>query len=336
MSGSQAPFETRHLSVELRIPQGVKRLNYHTGQLELSEAAGQTISLQGHRITANINDAGQVQAVSAQLQIYNVNQTLMRSLCGFGSMGIFNFSANSADDLAASVNVPTLYIFRSTQTYQTAGKTTAGKADLKSNLIYKGSLFNVSAQMRGAPDPFITIESYTLGAARLQQAQAMSYKGAVPATTLAQTIANIMGLSFENNGVSTILENPYFAGDAATQLRDLAEQALFNFSTSNGTLSIWPVSSYRTPAGSTPVINSSNGLLDYPEFNGVGVTFRTIYMPSIRFGDLIKLESIVPNVTGYYTVTNVSHHLSQQLPGGPWESQIQATFMRNPIGTATL
>ena len=337
MTDQTAPFSKKNLSVEIRIPRGVKRLNYHTGHLEASDVAGQTISLRGCRMMASINDAGQIQAVGAQVQVYNPNAQIMRSLCGFGTLGVFNYASTSATDLAASLSVPTLMIFQAPDTYTTLDTAdTAGKLNLRKNMIFKGSLFNIMAHMQAAPDPFITIESYTLGAIRLKSAETLSFKGAVPAVTIAQNIANTMGLSFENNGVQTVLQNPYFAGDAATQLRDLAEQALFDFSTGHGVLSIWPIGSYRKGSATPVEISAKNGLLGYPEFNGVGVSFRTIYNPSIRFGDRIKLISAAPNVTGYYTVQNVSHHLSQELPGGPWESQIQATFINNPVGLATL
>lgn len=337
MTDQNTPFSKKNLSIEIRIPKGVKRLNYHTGQLEASDMAGQTISLRGCRMMASINDAGQIQAVGAQVQVYNPNAQIMRSLCGFGTLGVFNYASTSATDLAASLSVPSLRIFQGTNTSSTVGTgNISAELEARNNLIYKGSLFNIMAHMQAAPDPFITIESHTLGAIRLKSAETLSFKGAVPAVTIAQNIANTMGLSFENNGVQTVLQNPYFAGDAATQLRDLAEQALFDFSTGHGVLSIWPIGSYRKGSATPAEISAKNGLLGYPEFNGVGVSFRTIYNPSIRFGDRIKLISVAPNVTGYYTVQNVSHHLSQELPGGPWESQIQATFIQNPVGLATL
>lgn len=337
---SYAPFSKKFLSVEIIVPKGVKKLNYQTGQQETSNLAGQRISLQGYRMAAQIVNAGQVQGVEAAIQIYNLPEGLMKSLTGFGSMSVFNYvaSGNSNQNLFGTVQVQ---IFTSPDTTDTVGVgnakgTVQQKTENKKQMIFWGSLQTAQAIMQGAPDPFIQIQCNTLGLAQTAPASVISYKGAIAASTIAKNIADGMGLSFTNSGVKTILQNAYFYGSAKRQLEDLAHQALFSYTTENGVLNIWPINGTRQPAGQSAVTVSPNtGLIGYPRFAGVGVTFTTIYNPGLRFGDRIYLETSLPNATGYYSVQATAHHLSTEMPGGPWETEVTATSFVNPVGTAS-
>lgn len=342
MSGAvSAPFQKRFLSVEIIVPKGIKKLNFQTQQQETSDLAGQRISLQNYRIEANVVSLGQVTAVSAGISVYNLPESLMRSLSGFGTMGVFNYASDSASDVAAANQTVSVRLYTSPDTYDTlasSGGTPSQQNANQRQMIFRGSLQNCSIQMDSAPDVMTFIQCNTLGAAQLFPTDAISYKGSVSASTIAQQIAQSVGLGFVNDNVTTVLQNPCFHGDLKKQLRDLAEQALFDYSTEDGKLTIWPLGSHRTAAAAAgyTTISADNGLLGYPQFNGVGVSFRTIYNPAIRFGDRIYLESSAPNVSGYYVVSRVETHLSAEVPGGPWFSDIQATFYKNPIGTAAL
>lgn len=336
-----APFQRRFLSVEIIVPKGIKKLNYQTQQQETSELAGQRISLQNYRIDASVVSLGKITAVSAGISIYNLPPKLMRALAGYGTMGVFNYASDSAADIAAASKTVAVRLYTSPDTYDTLAQSGGAVAQQTANqrqMIFRGSLQNCSIQMDAVPDPFAFIQCNTLGASQLFPADALSYKGAIAASTIAQQIAQSVGLTFVNDGVTTVLQNPCFHGDLKKQLRDLSEQALFDYSTENGTLAIWPIGSHRSAASAAgyTTINSSNGLIDYPQFNGVGVSFTMLYNPAIRFGDRIYLETDAPNATGYYVVSRVEANLSQELPGGPWYSNIQATSYSNPIGTTAL
>ena len=326
-------FGKKHLSIEIIVPPGVKRLNYQTGQYQTSELAGQRISLKGYRVSCQIVNVGQSQGNEAVIQIYNLPPDLMKSLTGFGTLSVFNYvaSGNDSQELGATVQVQ---IFTSNDTTDTLSNTD-DQQDNQRNMVFWGSLQTCQAVMQATPDPFVQMQCRTLGFAQFSPASVISIKGATKAADIAQNIGNTMGLAFENNGVNTVLQNPYFYGSAMQQLQDLSQQALFNYTASNGVLSIWPIGGQRNPAShSVTLINTDSGMIGYPDFAGVSVTFRTLYNPSIRFGDQIRIESIVPNVTGDYTVNRTAHHLSADVPGGPWETEVLATFFRNPIGTA--
>lgn len=326
-------FSKKHLSIEIIVPEGVKRLNYQTGQYQTSELAGQRISLKGYRVSCEIENVGQSQGNAAGIQIYNLPPSLMQSLTGFGTLSVFNYvaSGNSSQKLGSTVQVQ---IFASNDTTDTLSNAD-DQSDNQRNMVFWGSLQTCQAVMSAAPDPFVQMTCRTLGFAQLSPASVISIKGSAKASDIAQNIGNTLGLAFENNGVNTVLQNPYFYGSAMQQLQDLSQQALFNYTVSNGVLSIWPIGGNRKPLSQgLTLISAETGMVDYPTFSGVAVTVQTLYNSSVRYGDQIRIESIVPNVTGNYSVNKTTHHLSTDIPGGPWHTEIVATFFQNPIGTA--
>ena len=75
-----------------------------------------------------------------------------------------------------------------------------------------------------------------------------------------------------------------------------------------------------------PIINLTNGLVGYPVFNNRGVNFRAIFDPKIRPGNIIELDSIVPQVRGRYRVAAKSSTLST-LPNGQWIAEYVCNFL---------
>lgn len=333
---NQAPFQQRFLSYQITVPVGVKKLDYRGGQTT-SDLSGQTINLTGYRSECTIINYGQETGVQAQVYIHNLPARLMKSLGGFGTMSVFNYADVSAADIAAANNVVSLKVFTSNFAVGNREADDTLK-DVSGTCVFIGALRTCTINMETAPDPISFIQCDTMGHFNLSPAQAISFKGAVDASMIARQIASLMGYAFVNDGVTTVLQNPYFYGNLTQQLFDLANQALFHVSIENRTVTIWPFGQSLSKAGAAgyTTISPATGLIGYPQFNGVGLTLRTIYNPSIRYGDHISVVSVAPNVTGTYNVSAVAHHLSEDIPGGPWETEIQATRYGTPPGLTGL
>lgn len=332
---SDAPFFQKRLAVEIIVPKGIKKMNYHTGSLEDSENSGQRISLTKYRINAGIECYGQTSAVAATIDIYNLPLALMRALSGYGTLGVFSYGTKSAGDIAEGAGVVEVALYVSPDTNDTlANASSDDKVAQAQSMVFKGSLINATANMSAVPDPFLTIQCNTLNKARILPADVISFRGAVDARQIARLIADRLGLTFEDAGVTTVLQNPYFTGSAARQLEKLSQQGLFHYVVEHGTLAIWPYGGARSEAGSGITISSRNGLVGYPQFNGVGVGFRMIYNPALRFGDRITIDSAAPNISGAYNIYALSHHLSSDLPGGEWYTDVMASFLHAPLGQA--
>lgn len=73
-----------------------------------------------------------------------------------------------------------------------------------------------------------------------------SVKGSVDVATLMGQLAQSMGYSFENNGVSVQLSNPYLPGTAIDQVKALARGAGIDLYVDDNVLAITPA---NTPRG---------------------------------------------------------------------------------------
>lgn len=113
----------------------------------------------------------------------------------------------------------------------------------------------------------------------------------------------------------------------------------FSYILDGRTLAIWPRGGYRRRSETGyEQINKRNGMIGVPSFNRSGVILKTIFRHGLHFGDRIQVESeSLPNATGLYAIRSISHHLSAEIPDGPWESHIEATFMvdnNTPVAVA--
>ena len=82
-----------------------------------------------------------------------------------------------------------------------------------------------------------------------------------------------------------------------------------------------------TTATPTTVINKDTGMIGYPSFNNFGVNFSTIFDPYIKTSQVVRIESIVPKVTGEYIIISKQSLLSS-LPNGQWRSNYVATSLK--------
>src|ERR1035437_2792492 len=92
---------------------------------------------------------------------------------------------------------------------------------------------------------------------------ATSYDGAVPVEKCVKDLCKKMGLAFENNGVHSMLENPYLFGSLNDQLKKLVQSSHFLHVAQTGTLAIWPESGARS---GTVEVSKETGMRNAPTF----------------------------------------------------------------------
>ena len=72
-----------------------------------------------------------------------------------------------------------------------------------------------------------------------------------------------------------------------------------------------------------PFICANSGLVGYPGFDGVGVTFKILFNPAVLFGGRVKLETDIVRAAGVWVVSSVAHNLESEKPDGAWFSTIR-------------
>lgn len=189
------------------------------------------------------------------------------------------------------------------------------------SVVHMGTINMAIADMNQAPDIALEIQSLSGLVEALRPVNARSYKGAADAGDIMQDLANDMGVAFERNGVSVILQNPYFPGTALEQVRSCAEAARIDYELDRGTLAIWNWSGSRKT--DSPVrIAADTGMVGYPNFTSQGVAVRTLFHPDLVRGKNIQIDSSLTPANGIWTIYALRHALDSEVPNGQWFTDI--------------
>lgn len=257
----------------------------------------------GLRMTANIQNAGGLSDGTLDLTIWGMTRSLMNQLATMG------------------LQINLLQTNRITLTAGTAGRMSTA---------FVGFVTAAEADFNAMPEPSFRITATTLGAYGVRPAEATSYQGAASVAEILSGLATKMGLRFENSGVQSTLSNQVLTGSYRDQARTVVKNAgiLWN-NGEGGVLAIWPKSGSR--GGLIPVIAPppKGGMIGFPKYNAYGVSVRTLYDPTIGFGQKIKIESSVLS-PGEFEVIGLFHSLACEMPDGPWETQIVAYNPKMP------
>lgn len=171
--------------------------------------------------------------------------------------------------------------------------------------------------------PIFTLEATAGYYPAISTSHAKSYRGSTSVALLMKNLADEMGYSFENNGVTSVLDSPYLSGNAMSQASMLAEAADLEFGIDDNILFITPRNKPR--AGTAPLISPDTGLEEYPTFDKNGLKFKCLYNPGLKLGGLCVVQSMVRAANGTWRIHGIEHELSSEDPGGKWHSKIHAT-----------
>lgn len=194
-------------------------------------------------------------------------------------------------------------------------------------LVYLGQIINAWGDYSNAPDVCLYIETQTGFFDQLEVAPPISYSGTVNTADIIQQVATGMGLGkIENNGVDSKVNKPTYSGTYIDQLRAITQDKEIDFYFDSGVLAITPKGIARTQGVRTiPKISDKSGLIGYPTFDKVGITFKNLFNPDIRFGGQILMESDIPQANGVWQVSSVNYDLESEKPNGQWFASVRCT-----------
>ena len=193
-------------------------------------------------------------------------------------------------------------------------------------LIFRGQIINAWGDYSGMPDVCLYIETQTGYFQQVELGNPLAYKGVANVSDLMSVLAGRLGIPLENNNVTAKISNPNYPGSTIDQIRNLASDTKTDFYLDDTVLAICPRGLTRKPqTASAPLISSQSGLIGYPTFDKVGITFSTLFNPSIKFGGQIIMESDIPQANGLWQVCSMVHKLESEKPGGAWFTMIRCT-----------
>lgn len=198
-------------------------------------------------------------------------------------------------------------------------------------LAFSGSITQASADFNAAPDVSFKIEAMSgyFGAITPQSPTAV--KGAQPAADFIAMQAKTAGFTFQNDGVTTQLNNAVFNGSPVAQARAAAKQIGAELIIDDDVMILSPSGGAGKKAGggrgNAVLLNKNTGMLGYPVLSNEGIQLKALYNPAFRLGGLVTVESIVPKASGTWRIIKLTHDLAAFEPsGGPWESRMTTYY----------
>jgi hypothetical protein len=262
-----------------------------------------TVQLRGLRMEAEIEKGGHPSKNKLKLKIFGMAESEMNKLT--------TLPAKSGKPLAVHKSLLQLLAG------DTFGLATA----------FEGEITGAFVSYQSPPNLSFNIEAVAGYYPAIAPVPPQSHQGATSVATLMKSLAKQMDYTFENNGVTSSLHNPYLAGTAMQQAASIAAAADIEFGVDDGTLFIAPRGAARK--GLAPLISATTGLKEYPIFDKEGLKLDCLYNPAIKLGGLIVVQSVIPVCCGSWRVHGLKHLLESENPGGKWDSKVSASWAGN-------
>ena len=306
---SDAQFKKKRIDVVFNIVQG-----------GFDGSNNETITLTGHRVGCQIQNAGMETGVMCALRIEGMKLDQMNRL-----------SVVQSSVVSQSMNTVTVM---------------AGNDGDVLPVVFSGGIIEGFADFSGSPDIAFVVTAMSTARASAEPITSTSFNGPVSVATVMEAIAAKIGLGFVNNGVNvTLVGNVYYCGSAREQMQKCAEATRINYNIAMNRLVIWP-KAITANTGEVADISSETGLLGYPSYSQGGVTLQCLFNPNIGLFSTIRLTSqyspaawvnnegqlrsqsgagaVYPPSNGLWVTQRVQHDIQTEAPGAPWLTTIEA------------
>jgi hypothetical protein len=260
-----------------------------------------SFELTGHRATAVISVSGGVGMGQCEIRIFGMTNDLMAKFSTIGKL---------------PMTIP-----KNTVTISTG----IGTSDFAQ--IYVGGIISAYADLNAAPNVSFVINAAVGAELAVIPMRPSSYPKKADVAIMLAAMANQAGLGFENNGVSVMLDNAYFVGDVRTQIYTACRDAGIDLIIEKNVLAIWPKGASR--GGTTFVLSADTGMVSYPSYTNTGIFVTAEFSPLFNYGQLVDLKTVQIPAQGVWRILNMTHDLSEELPGGNWLTNLHLVLPTN-------
>lgn len=190
-------------------------------------------------------------------------------------------------------------------------------------LVFSGVVFTAYLDGQSMPETCLRVIASPGAFESVNPLKPISIQGSADAAGLMSQLAGLMGLSFQNNGVSVKLSNPYYAGSTWEAALEIAEHGNFDVAIDRKTMVISP---RGTPEGGNPItLSAANGsLVGYPSFVESKVIVKALFNSAVKLLSQIRIDSALAAASGEWQVTRISYDLESVTPRGNWFMNIEA------------
>lgn len=271
------------------------------GEGDYGDDLGETILLEGYRVSAQLVTYNGDAQGQLQLRIWGLKLPIINKLTKIGP--VMNQRRNNRIVV------------------------TAGDVGGAMSTVYEGTIDTAYGDFRSSPDPVFNVVALSAALAAVKPVEPSSYPNSVDASQVMADLAVKMNVAFENNGVSFMLNNPNFSGTALEQVKTCARAANIFYTVEKGILAIWPKDGQRD--GNPIKVDADNDMVGYPAFSSEGITLQTIFNPNFELGGRVDVTSILTPACGIWNIYKLSVDLESEMPDGRWFSTIDCYRLNN-------
>ncbi len=276
-------FTTKYIECDFSLYQGV------------FAGGGNTATVSGLRISAQIVKAGGLSLGDADVAIYGLPLSLMNQLSTYGNV-------------LTLTNRNTIVI-------------KAGDDQSALSTIYIGTIMSASMDGQAQPEVPFRVQASVTGYENAKPVPVTTQAGSVAVSSLLGQMAQAANLQFENNSVDTKVMNPYYWGTAIQQIHALTQDAGIEHIIDVGTLAVWKPGGSRS---NSTVVSPQTNLVAYPLFNSQGVIVRVLFDPTLTYGGTINVQSSITPACGSWIIYRLEYDLESQTPNGKWFCDVSA------------
>ena len=274
-------------------------LIFQLGTGQFGETGSNTVTVTGLRVSAKIVKTGSAALNECQLRIFGLTPTVYNAL--------------------TAIYPTVLGLQRNVVIVQ------AGDSAKNMSTVFIGQIVIAQIDLNSQPDAVMNVIAQSGLLQAIQPIPPTSYPEGFFVVTAMQSLATIMGLTFEPNDVNGVLPKSYFPGTARQQALAIVEAAGIKWNGGDdGVLAIWSKNGHRS-GNAVPTISYGVDMIGYPSYSNIGIGIKCLYNPNVQFGAQVQLVSSlqVKNLNGLWTVFGLAHTLESEMPDGQWMTEIQ-------------
>lgn len=258
-----------------------------------------TLTLAGYRASCEIDYAGGTALASMQASIYGMNLSDMNALASVGNL---------------------VYTNNNNQISILAGDSNSGMS-----LVFQGTMQDAVINASASPNVSFEITAFGGYDLMMNPVPPSSFSGAANVAQIMTDLASQGRMGFENNGVASVLSNPYFPGTLMQQIRSCARAANISYFIDpkkgpNGTLAIWPKNGFR--GGPATPVSAQTGMIGYPRYTAQGIDVDMLFNPTLLFGSQINVTSMLAPACGLWNVYSLNHSIESITRNGDWITSV--------------
>jgi hypothetical protein len=265
-----------------------------------------TLTIEGLRILATVEAFGGCVSPQANIKIFGLSEAVINELT--------DFKVNTDGVKKNTIRIE------------------AGDVGSVLSEVFVGDMMKVYGDYGGMPDVSLVVQAQTNMYHQLNPVPPLSVNGTADVAVLMKSLADKMGLVFEDLGVKVQLAYPYFANTLIVQAIEIAKAADIALFFDKNIMVIAPKGTPRKCQ--VPLINAKTGLIGYPTICDTNrIKFKCLYNPAIQFLGSVKLETAVDIANGLWLAVGFSQQLESEQSNGAWFTEVSCVRSFNDVVT---